>query len=151
MATLCNVNLDGSFGVITFAYREGKMQTCFVEIGWRDGGLPEVRGSSVNDIAEICLTGKGYFIYSYENVAAHASLRQYWRMRPLSDRCRELTEKYVFGLSYTSYDVLTTDWDNSNVEDILVPWMFGDIYHIATGQTLQLVDGRIPAEEFEGL
>lgn len=37
MVTLCNVNLDGSLGVTTFAYREGKAQTCLVEIGWREG------------------------------------------------------------------------------------------------------------------
>jgi len=43
-------------------------------------------------VAEIKLTEKGYFIYAYEYVIAHASLRQYWRIEPLPEDCQELTE-----------------------------------------------------------
>ncbi len=50
----------------------------------------------------------------------HSSLRQFWRAAPLSDRCRESTEKYLDGLSYVNYNVLVTDWDSSNEEDILM-------------------------------
>ena len=149
MFTLYDVYLDGRLGVITFVYRGERLQTYFMEIGWQ-GGEPEIRNTSVSDIAEICLTEKGYFIYAYEDVTAHASLRQYWRIRPLPDKCRELRKKYMFGLRYLDYDILTTDWDGGNVEDILVPCMFGDIYHIVTGENLQLEEGRIPGELFEG-
>lgn len=64
----------------------------------------------------------------------HSSLRQFWRIDPLSDLCRELTEKYLDGLSYVNYNVLVTDWDSSNVEDILMPCMFEDLYRMDTGE-----------------
>ena len=52
---------------------------------------------------------------------AYSSLRQYWRIKPLFDKCRELTAKYVYGLSYVNYNVLVTNWNSNNVEDILMP------------------------------
>lgn len=91
-------------------------ETYYVGIGWQKGGVPEIKSVSVSDISEMKLTEKGYLIYAHENVAAHSSLRQYWRVKPLSDQCRELTAKYVHGLSYVNYNVLVTNWDSHSYE-----------------------------------
>lgn len=80
---------------------------------------------------------------------AYSSLRQYWRIKPLFDKCRELTAKYVYGLSYVNYNVLVTNWNSNNVEDILMPCMFEDIYRIYTGENLRTKNWRIPAETYE--
>ena len=150
MVTIYDVHRDGVIGAVTFVYREEKLQTYYIGIQWKEEGIPEIEGTSVSDVAEIKLTEKGYFIYAYENVIAHASLRQYWRIKPLSEECRELTRKYLSGLSYVNYNVLVTNWDSSNnVEDILMPCMFEDIYRIATGEILKAENGQIPAEEYE--
>ena len=149
MVTIYDVHRDGVIGAVTFVYREEKLQTYYIGIQWKEEGIPEIEGISVSDVAEIKLTEKGYFIYAYENVIAHASLRQYWRIKPLSEECRELTRKYLSGLSYVNYNVLVTNWDSSNVEDILMPCMFEDIYRIATGEILKAENGQIPAEEYE--
>lgn len=149
IVTVFNVNSDGLLGVITFIYRDNKLQTYYVEIGWQSGGIPKIKNTFISDIAEIKLTEKGYFIYMYEVVIPHSSLRQYWRIKPLSNKCRELTAKYVYGLSYVNYNVLVTNWDSSNVEDILMPCMFEDIYRIDTGENLKVQDWRIPAETYE--
>lgn len=150
MFTVFEVNSDGLIGVITFVCRQDKLQTYYVGVGWKEGGIPELRDTLVSNVAEIKLTEKGYFIYAYETVIAHASLRQYWRIAPLSDECRELTEKYISGLSYVNYNMLVTNWDSSNVEDILMPCMFEDIYRIHTGENLRVGgnDG-ISAEIYE--
>lgn len=111
--------------------------------------MPEIQGTSVSDVAEINLTEKGYFIYAYEYVLAHASLRQYWRTKLLSEECRELTAKYISGLSYVNYNVLVTNWDSSNVEDVLMPCVFEDVYRIYTGENLKTQDCKILAEEYE--
>ena len=146
MVTIFNVNRDGLIGAVTFIYRNNELQTYYVGIGWQEGGIPEIRSTLVSDIAEIKLTEKGYFIYAYEEVIAHSSLRQYWRIKPLSDKCRELTAKYVYGLSYVNYNVLVTNWDSNNVEDILMPCMFDRIY---TGEILRTENWRIPADTYE--
>ena len=149
MVTIYEVNLDGLIGAVTFIYRDNRLQTYYVGIGWQEGGIPKIKDTLVSDIAEINLTEKGYFIYAYENLIVHSSLRQYWRIKPLSDKCRELTAKYVYGLSYVNYNVLVTNWDSNNVEDILMPCMFEDIYRIYTGEILRTENWRIPADIYE--
>lgn len=149
MVTVFEVYRDGLIGAVTFIYRKGELQTYYIGIRWKEGGISEIQGTSVSNVAEIKLTEKGYFIYAYEYVIAHASLRQYWRIEPLPEDCRELTEKYISGLSYVNYNVLVTNWDSSNVEDILMPCMYEDIYRISTGENLKTEDWKIPAEEYE--
>ena len=116
MVTVYEVHRDGLIGAVTFIYRKGELQTYYIGIRWKESGVPEIQGTSVSNVAEIKLTEKGYFIYAYEYVIAHASLRQYWRLEPLPKDCQELTEKYISGLSYVNYNVLVTNWNSSNVE-----------------------------------
>ena len=149
MITVFEVEKDGLIGAVTFIYRKGKLQTYYIGVRWKEGGVPEIQGTSVSNVAEIKLTEKGYFIYAYEYVIAHASLRQYWRIEPLPEDCQELTEKYISGLSYVNYNVLVTNWNSSNVKDILMPCMYEDIYRISTGENLKTEDWKIPAEEYE--
>ena len=149
MVTVFEVHREGLVGAVTFIYRKGKLQTYYIGVRWKEGGVPEIQGTSVSNVAEIKLTEKGYFIYAYEYVIAHASLRQYWRIEPLPEDCRKLTEKYISGLSYVNYNVLVTNWDSNNVEDILMPCMYEDIYRIYTGENLKTEDWKISAEEFE--
>lgn len=149
MVTVFEVHRDGLIGAVTFIYRKGELQTYYIGVRWKEGGVPEIQGTLVSDVAEIKLTEKGYFIYAYEYVIAHASLRQYWRIEPLPEDCQELTEKYISGLSYVNYNVLVTNWNSSNVKDILMPCMYEDIYRISTGENLKTEDWKIPAEEYE--
>lgn len=147
--TVFQVDLDGLLRTVTFVHRAEKLQTYYVGIGWKEGGIPEIKSTSVSDLAEINLTKKGYFIYQYQDMLMHSRLRQYWRIKPLSDKCRELTKKYMQGLSYLNYNMLVTNWDSHNVEDILMPCMFEDIYRIDTGENLKAQNWRIPAETYE--
>ena len=151
MVTIFDVNLDGLIGAYTFIHRGGKLQTFYVQIGWREGGIPEVISTAVSDIAEIRLTEKGYLIYTNAVIVAHGNLKEYYRVKPLPETCRELTQKYVSGLSYVSYTVMITDWDSGNVEEILRPCMFEDVYRIHTGEVF-VPDGEgIPAELYESI
>lgn len=149
MVTVFEVHRDGLIGAVTFLYRKGELQTYYIGISWEKGGIPKIQGTSVSDVDEMKLTEKGYFIYAYETVIAYASLRQYWRTKPLSEECRKLTQKYISGLSYVNYNMLVTNWNSSNVEDILMPCMYEDIYRIHTGENLKTANGKIPAEEYE--
>lgn len=79
----------------------------------------------------------------------HSDAYQYWRVRPLSEKCRELTAKYISGISFADYNAFVTDWDSSNVEDILSLCMFEDIYRMDTGENFKAENDRIPAEVYE--
>ena len=146
MITVFKVDRDGEISALTFLYREGKMQSYHVRIGWKEGGIPKIRRVVVNDLAEIKLTEKGYFIYTNLVTKGYSNLREYFRVQPLSDECRRLTEKYLYGLSYVNYNMLVIDWDSRNVEEILMPCMFQDIYRVYTRENFRAEYGRIPAE-----
>ena len=47
--------------------------------------------------------------------------------------------------------MLVTNWDSSNVEDILMPCMYEDIYRIHTGENLRTENQEIPAEQYENI
>ena len=164
MVTVFDVQRDGLIGAMTFVFRKGQLQACYIGVQWNEDGTPEIQSISTNNVAEIKLTEKGYFIYAYETVIAHGCIRQYWRISPLSEKCRELTKKYISDLSYLDLEVLVTDWDSSNAGDILTPSLYDAIYRIHniltpslydaiyrihTGKILPSDTRRIPAEEYE--
>ena len=151
MVTVFDVHRGGLIGAVTFIYRNGQLQACYIGVRWKEDGAPEIRDISMNNVVEIKLTEKGYFIYAYDTVTAHSSIRQYWRISPLSEKCRELTKKYISGLSYLDLNILVTDWDSSNVGDILTPSLYDAIYRIHTGQILPSDTKRIPSGEFENI
>ena len=151
MVTVYDVYRDGLIGAVTFVFRNGQLQTYYIGVRWKEDGTPEIENISMNDVAEIKLTEKGYLIYAYDTVIAHSCIRQYWRISPLSEKCRELTKKYISGLSYLDINVLVTDWDSSNVGDILEPCLYDAIYRIHTGQILPTNTRRAHAEEFENI
>ena len=64
MVTVFSVYMDGNIGALTFIHRNGKIQSFYVSVGWGEGGVPEIKGFGSNDLEEIRLTEKGYFIYS---------------------------------------------------------------------------------------
>lgn len=149
MITVFDVYREGNIGALTFIHRNGKIQSYYVSVGWREGGIPEIKSFGINDLEEIKLTEKGYFIYTNTETIAHGNLREYYRVKPLSDECRELTKKYIYGLSFVNYNMLVTNWDAGNVEEILMPRMFEDIYRIYTNEPFRAEGGLIPAEVYE--
>lgn len=151
MVTVFDVSKEGDICARTFIHRDGKPGFYYVSVGWREEGIPGIKDFGMNDLEEIRMTEKGYFIYTARKTIMHGNLREYYRVKPLPDPCRELTDKYVYGLSYVNYNMLVTNWDSGNIEDILMPCMFEDIYRIHTGENLAAENGLIPAETYEAI
>lgn len=147
--TVLNVNTDGVIDALTFLHRDGKLQSFYIGIGLSADGTPQKTDESLRELAEIQLTPKGYFIYAYKELPQYAALCQFWRIRPLPEPYRTLTEKYVCGLSYVNYDMLTKNWDERNAESILNPCLYEDFCRIHTGNEPEVKNGKIPAAQFE--
>lgn len=147
--TVLNVNTDGVIDALTFLHRDGKLQSFYIGIGLSADGTPQKTDESLRELAEIQLTPKGYFIYAYKELPQYAALCQFWRIRPLPEPYRTLTEKYVCGLSYVNYDMLTKNWDERNAESILNPCLYEDFCRIHTGKEPEVKNGKIPAAQFE--
>lgn len=144
------VNRDASVTEMTFAYDDSRIQMIFNTAKYENHDWKFI-ASGIRDLKDMKLTEKGYFIYTYSNIIAHGGLKEYFRVSPLTDECRELTRKYVYGLSYVNYNMLVIDWNESNASDILVPCMFDDLYRLYTGENLKPDGGWIDADKYESV
>jgi hypothetical protein len=144
------VNRDASVTEMTFAYDDSRIQMIFNTAKYENRDWKFI-ATGIRDLKDMKLTQKGYFIYTYSNIIAHGGLKEYFRVSPLTDECRKLTRKYVYGLSYVNYNMLVIDWDESNASDILVPCMFDDIYRLYTGENLKPDGGWIDADKYESV
>lgn len=144
------VNRDASVTEITFVYDDSRIQMIFNTAKFENHDWKFI-ATGIRDLKDMKLTEKGYFIYTYSNIIAHGGLKEYFRVSPLTDECRKLTRKYVYGLSYVNYNMLVIDWDESNASDILVPCMFDDIYRLYTGENLKPDGGWIDADKYESV
>lgn len=144
------VNRDASVTAMTFVYDDSRIQMIFNTAKFENHDW-KFTANGIRDLRDMKLTPKGYFIYTYSNIIAHGGLKEYFRVSPLTDECRELTRKYVYGLSYVNYNMLVIDWDESNASDILVPCMFDDIYRLYTGENLKPDGGWIDADKYESV
>lgn len=144
------VNRDASVTEMTFVYDDSRIQMIFNTAKYENRDWKFI-ATGIRDLKDMKLTEKGYFIYTYSNIIAHGGLKEYFRVSPLTDECRKLTRKYVYGLSYVNYNMLVIDWDESNASDILVPCMFDDIYRLYTGENLKPDGGWIDADKYESV
>ena len=144
------VNRDASVTEMTFAYDDSRIQMIFNTAKYVNRDWKFI-ATGIRDLKDMKLTEKGYFIYTYSNIIAHGGLKEYFRVSPLTDECRELTRKYVYGLSYVNYNMLVIDWDESNASDILVPCMFDDLYRLYAGENLKPDGGWIDADKYESV
>lgn len=144
------VNRDASVTEMTFVYDDSRIQMIFNTAKFENHDWKFI-ATGIRDLKDMKLTQKGYFIYTYSNIIAHGGLKEYFRVSPLTDECRELTRKYVYGLSYVNYNMLVIDWNESNASDILVPCMFDDIYRLYTGENLKPDGGWIDADKYESV
>ena len=144
------VNRDASVTEMTFAYDDSRIQMIFNTAKYENRDWKFI-ATGIRDLKDMKLAEKGYFIYTYSNIIAHGGLKEYFRVSPLTDECRKLTRKYVYGLSYVNYNMLVIDWDESNASDILVPCMFDDIYRLYTGENLKPDGGWIDADKYESV
>lgn len=144
------VNRDASVTEMTFVYDDSRIQMIFNTAKFENHDWKFI-ATGIRNLKDMKLTQKGYFIYTYSNIIAHGGLKEYFRVSPLTDECRKLTRKYVYGLSYVNYNMLVIDWDESNASDILVPCMFDDIYRLYTGENLKPDGGWIDADKYESV
>lgn len=149
MTTFYNVYEDGTIGSITFLYRNEEMQSYYVGIVPGTDGKPCISGRNVQEIASINYTKKGSFTYENKNPMQHAGTFGYFRISPMSDECRRLTDKYLKHLEFQKYKLMVCDWDKDTVHELLMPGMFEDFYYIKYNESYRDSFDAIPADLFE--
>lgn len=149
MITVYKIYEDGEIGSITFLYRNDEIQSYYVGVIPGADGKPCISGKSVQEIAAINYTQKGYFIYEDKNPMLHASAFGYFRISPMSDECRSLTDKYLKYLEFQKYKLMVCDWNEDTVNKLLMPGMFEDFYYIKYHEGYRDSFDAIPGDLFE--
>ena len=149
MITIYKVYDDGVIGSVTFLYRDEEIQSYYIGIKSGTDGGPCISEKVVQEIADIKYTPKGYFIYEYKDPMLHAGSHGYFRLSPMSDECRSLTDRFLKYLDFQKYKLMVCDWDEKTVHEFLMPGMFEDFYYIKYGEAYRDSFDSIPADLFE--
>ncbi len=149
MVTIYKIYDDGLIGTLTFLYRDDEIQSYYVGVKPGADGQPCISGKSVQEIAAINYTQKGYFIYEDKNPMLHASAFGYFRISPMSYECRSLTDKYLKYLEFQKYKLMVCDWNEETVHELLMPGMFEDFYFIKYHEGYRDSFDAIPGDLFE--
>ncbi len=149
MVTVYKVYEDGMIASITFLYRGDEIQSYYVGVRPGADGQPCISGKSVQEIAAVNYTLKGYFIYEDKNPMLHASAYGYFRISPMSDECRDLTDRFLKHLEFQKYKLMVCDWNEETVHELLMPGMFEDFYYIKYHEGYRDSFDAIPGELFE--
>jgi len=149
MVTIYKVYDDGLIGSNTFLYRDDEIQSYYVGVKPGADGQPCISGKIVKEITTINYTSKGYFIYEDKNPMLHASAFGYFRLSPMSDECRGLTDRYLKYLEFQKYKLMVCDWNEETVHELLMPGMFEDFYYIKYNEGYRDSFDAIPGDLFE--
>lgn len=149
MVTVYRVYEDGSIGTFTFLYRNDEIQSYFVGIKPGENREPSVSGKTVQEIAAITYTEKGYFIFEYKNPMMYADAFDYFRVSPMSEECRNLTERFLANLEFQKYKLMVCNWDEDDAAGLLAPGMFEDFYYIKYHEGYRESNRAIPGDLFE--
>ena len=149
MITIYKVYEDGLIRSITFLYRDEEIQSYYVGVKPGADGQPCISEKSVQEIAAVNYTPKGYFIYENKNPMMHASAFGYFRISPMPDECRSLTDTYLKHLEFQKYKLMVCDWNEETVHELLMPGMFEDFYYIKYHEGYRDPFDAIPGELFE--
>lgn len=149
MVTVYRVYEDGLIGTFTFLYRNDEIQSYFVGIKPGENREPSISGKTVQEIAAINYTEKGYFIFEYKNLMMYADAFDYFRVSQMSEECRSLTERFLENLEFQKYKLMVCSWDEDDAAGLLAPGMFEDFYYIKYHEGYRGSNKAIPGDLFE--
>ncbi len=157
-AVVYEMHSGGGIGRMKFIYDGTDMYVLRVLAVWDDENEPKITYTSYTRIKEWKYTEKGWFCYELcvpeppevtEIVDGSCMLR----IKPMTDENREMSEKCVLGLAYQGNNLLCSNWDTENMEDLDYNGLYEYLYAMKYGEKFDsenYPDG-IPKKEFESL
>lgn len=128
------------------------------KVVWGMNDNPSIVYVSYTRIEEWKYTEKGWFGYTlcvpkYPEVSEAVDGSSMIRIKPLSDECREVSKRCVYLLGYQGNNLLCSDWDRSDMEELDYNGLYEYLYRMKYGERYEFSGNSsgIPAEEFENL
>ncbi len=155
---LYNIFQDGSIERNKYLYDGEEMYLLVTRAIRDDIGNPMIMYNTYTKINQWRYTEKGWFEYELcvpepPEVTEIVDGSCLIRVRPLEEKCIELSKKCVLPLGYKGNNLLCSNWDINNLEDLDYNGMYEFLYQMKYGKKFIMQEGKtgIPAQEFEQL
>lgn len=147
---------DGGIGRLQYRYDGEDMYVLASNMTWGREETPMLTYISYTRIKAWRYTEKGYFCYELcvpepPEVSEIVDGSCLVRVKPLSEECLEMSEKCVLPLGYQGNNLLCSNWDRENMEELDYNGAYEYFYEMKYDRRFepeQYPDG-VPAEEFE--
>ncbi len=152
------IHSEGGIGRMMFIFDGTDMYVLSASAVWNDENEPEISYVSYTRIKEWKYTDKGWFCYElcvpeYPEVSEMVDGSCMIRVNPMTDENREISEKCVLGLAYQGNNILCSNWDTENMEDLDYNGLYEYLYAMKYQEKFEPENypNGIPKEEFESL
>ena len=149
---------DGGIGRMKFIFDGTEMYVANARGIWNDNNKPGMSCFSYTRIKEWKYTEKGWFGYELcvpepPEVSEIMDGSCLIRIKPMTEKQREMSECLVLGLGYQGQNLLCSNWNTENMSDLDYNGMFEHLYGMKYGEKFNSEDypNGIPKEEFESL
>ena len=151
------VHYDGGIGRMKFIFDGTDMYVLTAKGVWNDN-KPEISCISYTRIKEWKYTDKGWFGYELcvpepPEVSEIMDGSCLLRVKPMTEKQREMSEKCVRGLGYQGNNLLCSNWDTDHLKELDYNGMYEYLYAMKYQEKFnpEGYPNGIPKEEFENL
>ncbi len=157
-AVCYEIHSDGGVGRYKYIYDGKDMYILSAKAAWSDDDKPVITYISYTRIKEWKFTDKGWFCYElcvpeYPEVTEIVDGSCMVRVKPITEKNREMSEKCVLGLAYQGNNLLCSDWNIDRMESLDYNGLYEYLYAMKYQEQFpseNYPDG-IPKDEFESL
>lgn len=157
-AVIYEIHSSGGIGRMKFSYDGTDMYVLSASAAWNKDNEPEITYVSYTRIKEWKYTDKGWFCYELcvpepPEVTEIVDGSHLIRVKPMSEINREYSEKCVLGLGYQGNNLLCSNWNTENMEDLDYNGLYEYLYAMKYQEKFNSEDypDGIPKPLFESL
>ena len=157
-AVIYEVHNDGGLGRMKFIFDGTDMYVVSAKGIWNADNKPGISYISYTRLKEWKYTDKGWFCYELcvpepPEVSEIVDGSCVIRIKPMTEEQREMSERCVRGLGYQGNNLLCSNWNIENLNELDYNGMFEYLYGMKYGEkfTAEKEIVGIPAEEFENV
>lgn len=153
-----SVHLDGAVFRYKFNFDGTDIYVLTTATAWSPSGEGNVLYHAYTRIKDWNYTEQGWFCYElcvpeYPEVTEVVNGCYLIRVMPISEKNRELSQKYVLGLGYQGNNLLCSNWDVDHMEKLDLNGMYEYLYTMKYDKRIDsnIYKNGIPKDEFESL
>lgn len=157
-AVIYKIGSDGGIGRMKYIFDGTNMYVISTSVAWNEENTPVIVKLSCTRIREWKYTDKGWFCYEVcvpepPEVSEIIDGSCLIRIKPLTEEQRKISQKCVQGLGYQGNNLLCSNWDIENMEELDYNGIYEYLYEMKYQRQFNSEDYRkgIPQKEFESL